>query len=125
GTFDGTGGIRTEGTYRFSATLDLATVASRRFHAHIKSASLVVDTLFDSNSGLFDAATGLFDGADVNDTNCTVYASVSNDNVIYSAWTPFMVADFNCRYAKFQALLTSSNTAHNIEVSELSVAVKV
>lgn len=125
GVFDGTGGIRTEGTYSFSATLDLATVASRRFHARIKSASLVIDTLFDSNSGLFDAATGLFDGADVNDTNCTVYASVSNDNITYSAWTSFMVADFNCRYAKFQALLTSGNTAHNIEVSELSVAVKV
>lgn len=125
GYIDSLGGISNSATYEFDAVMDLATVASRRFHAHIQSLSYSVIDLFDSKAGNFDDAMGMFDGGTINSTSATVWASISNDNVTYSAWTPFMVADFTCRYAKFKLLFATNDPANNIQISELSVAAKV
>jgi hypothetical protein len=53
------------------------------------------------------------------------YASISNDNITYSDFAPFMVSDFKCRYAKFKTVLLSGDVTHNIQISELSVAAKI
>lgn len=111
------------GEYLFDATLDLGSVASRRFHVGIKSEGFDAGDLFDSNE-LLDS-TEMFDGTVVNDTDVTVLASVSDDNVAYATFAPFMVADFRCRYAKLKAQITSETPGHNRRITELSVTVKI
>lgn len=124
GFLDTLGGVASEGTYLFDATVDLGTIASRRFHLTMQALSVsVVDTV-DARLDNIDTWAS-FDGDIINGTNATVYASVSEDNVVYSAWAPFMVADFKCRYAKFKAVLTSNEQNNNIEVSQLRVAIKI
>lgn len=121
---DNIGGIQPLGVYEFDAILDLTTVASRRFHAKIVSLGYNASDLIDDRLDLIDSWAD-FVGGVIDDTNATVYAAVSDDNVTYSGWSPFMVADYNCRYAKFKAELVSGDATHNIQVSELSVTVKV
>jgi len=124
GYIDSIGGLNTSGTYEFDAVMDLTTVSSRRFHAHIKSLSYNAADSIDDRLNLMDNWDD-FDGGVINDTNAITYASVSDDNITYSSWLPFMVADFNCRYAKFKLVLSSNDSTHNIDVSELTVKAKV
>jgi hypothetical protein len=119
-SFDGTAVLT--GEYAFAATLDLGSVASRRFHAILKTFAYDVLDQFDAEE-MFDSADS-FDSSTINDCDVTVLASVSDDDITYGPWTPFMVADFSCRYANLKARLESGQRAHNIQVSELSVAVK-
>jgi hypothetical protein len=123
GNIDSLGGIGFTGTYEFDATVDLSTVASRRFHSHIKALSYNINDLFDSDT-LFDGPD-LFDGGTINGCSAMTYAAVSDDNITYSGWSPFMVGDFSCRYAKFKTVLSNDATDTNIKVSELSVSIKV
>lgn len=111
------------GEYLFTATLDLTTVAARRFHAHVLAYASGVGDLISAR-GLVSTWTAI-SGASVNDCNVTIYASTSTDNIAYSGWVPFLVADFNCRYAKFKAVFNSAQAIHNIAVAELSITVKV
>lgn len=122
GYFDSYGGVAPSGEYLFDATVDLTTSASRRFHAHIRAVAADVSDLIGAR-GLVSTWPSV-SGAAVNDCDAKVYASVSDDDLAYSGWMPFMVADFKCRYARFKALLTSGNVTHNIAVSELSVSIK-
>lgn len=119
---DNIGGVSLSGEYAFDATLDLTTKAARRFHAAVKSLAYDTGDTIDhrTNVDLWPSVVG----AVINDCNIAVLASVSDDNITFGPWTPFMVADFNCRYAKFKAQLSSGLNTHNIQVSELSVTVK-
>ena len=122
---DNTAGVvMPTGEYAFSATIDLTTAASRRFIGHIKAVGYDVTSLIDSQLDLIDLWQSI-DGGVINDCDATLYSSISNDNVTYSGWVPFLVADFNCRYVKFKTVLVSGNGAHNIDVSELSVVIKI
>jgi hypothetical protein len=123
GYIDTAGGVATSGTYEFAATLDLTTKASRRFHAYIESYAYDTgDTI--SQRGLVSTWTSVSGGI-INDCDITVFGRVSDDNITYGPWTPFMVADFNCRYAQFKAQLTSGINTHNIQVNALSVSAKI
>lgn len=124
GYLDSIGGISSIGVYEFDSVMDLTTVSSRRFHAHIKSLSYNAADLMDDRLDLMDSWSD-FDGGIINDTNATVYASYSDDNITYSSWAPFMVADFSCRYIKFKLELISGNSTHNIDISELTVTAKI
>jgi len=117
------GGITQIGTYLFDATLDLSTISTRRFHTHIKSLSYNAAD-FISLRGLVSTWNSVI-GDVINDTNATVWISVSDDDLTYTDWVPFMVSDFNCRYAKFKAILESYDVTHNIDISELSISVKI
>lgn len=121
-TVDANNLVTPVGTYEFTSTMDLTTIAARRFHAHIKAGSLYAGPFVDALGSVDDWQD--VDGGAINDTTATVYASLSDNNVTYSAWTPFLVADFSGRYAKFKAMLSSGDVAHNIAVSQLSVSVK-
>lgn len=123
GQLDSLGGIVLSGSYEFDAVLDLGSVAARRFHGHIKTLAYNDSDLFDSRTGNMDD-WGDFDGSIVDDCSAMLYASVSDDSISYGPWVQFIVADFNCRYAKFKLDLTSAVAIHNIDVSELSVTVK-
>ena len=121
---DTLGGLSATGTYLFDATVDLGSVASRRFHLTMRALSVSISDTVDTRYELIDSWQSI-DGDVINGTNATVFASVSDDDVVYSDWAPFMVADFNCRYAKFKLVLESNDQNQNIEVSQLRVAVKI
>lgn len=122
GYIDSIGGVQPSGEYAFAATLDLGSKAARRFHASLKSLAFDTGDTIDWR-GDVDTWPSV-DGNVINDCDVTVLARVSDDDITYGPWSPFMVADFNCRYAKFKAQLLSGLNTHNIQVSELSVTVK-
>jgi len=124
GEIDYMGGVASTGTYLFDATVDLTTVASRRFHIIMQALSVSVSDTIDARLSNIDTWES-FDGDSINGTDATVYASVSDDDITYSAWVPFMVADFSCRYAKFKAILSSNDPNQNIELHQLRVAIKI
>jgi hypothetical protein len=124
GYIDTIGGLSSTGTYLFNATMDLTTVATRRFHSHIKALAYNAIDSMDDKLDSMDTWSD-FDGATINDCTATTYASISNDNITYSDFAPFMVSDFKCRYAKFKTVLLSGDVTHNIQISELSVAAKI
>jgi hypothetical protein len=124
GFIDSIGTLSSIGTYEFNATMDLTTSITRRFHSHIKALAYNANDIFDDRTDLMDSWAD-FDGATINDCTATTYASISDDNITYTSFAPFMVADFKCRYAKFKTVLISGDATHNIQISELSVAAKV
>jgi hypothetical protein len=123
GLWDFVGGVGGSGEYLFDATVDLSTSASRRFFASIVALSYDTGDGIDQRLALIDTWSS-FDGSAINDTNVVVSARVSDDNITYGPWTPFLVADFKCRYAQLKANLTSGSSNHDIAVSTLSVAIK-
>lgn len=116
------GGINSSGEYAFDTRLDLGSKAARRFHASLKTLAYDVGDRIGLR-GLVSTWPSI-GGSVVNDCDVTVLASVSDDDIVYGPWTPFMVADFNCRYADFKVQLASGFSTHNIKLSELSVSVK-
>lgn len=120
------GYIAASGSYAFDAYLDMGTVKTRRFEADITALSFDTMDQFD-NDELFDN-DALFDGDQINDCDVTLYAATTDDDPagspIWSAWTPFMVADFTSRAAKFKLDFSSASVNSNISVSTLKVDVK-
>ena len=124
---DSLGTVSPTGTYEFNTKFDGTTVAVRRFEADIAVTSSDTGDLVDARGEVDSWDT--VDGSAVNDCNVTLYAAITNDDpasggATWSAWTPFHVADFNCRGAKFKLEYESGSPNHNIAVSTLAVAVK-
>jgi hypothetical protein len=117
------------GTYEFNNILDASTVATRRFEADITALSYDAGADIDDMLELMDS-WGPFDGGEVNDCDVTLYAALTNDNPIGSPtptwgdWTPFFVADFTCRGAKFKLDFVRQDVNNNIVVTELAVMAK-
>lgn len=115
------------GSYAFSAVVDLTTVATRRFEADISAVSFVATDLIDSRTTNIDTWDSI-DGAEVNDCDVTLYAAITDDDPAgsptWSAWMPFVVADFTCRAAKFKLDFEAGSITHNIAVDTLTVHVK-
>jgi len=124
---DALGGIISSGSYSFSAVVDLATVKTRRFEADVAATSFDAADLMDSKTDPIDD-WGPIDGNAINDCDVTLYAAITNDDPSgspsWSPWTPFFVADFTCRSAKFKLELASGNATHNIAVGTLAVDIK-
>jgi hypothetical protein len=114
------------GSYAFSTYLDMTTVATRRFESDITALSYVATDLIDSMGNIDDWAS--IDGDSVDGCDVTLYVATTNDDPAgsptWSAWTPFFVADFTCRAAKFKLDFVSDSEANNIDVSVLTVHVK-
>jgi hypothetical protein len=125
---DSIGGIMANGSYAFSAVVDMTTVATRRFEADVAATSFDAIDLIDSKGAPIDEWSPI-DGVAINDCDATLYAAITNDDPAgsptWSAWMPFFVADFTCRAAKFKLDLVAGNTTHNISVSTLAVDIKV
>jgi len=126
---DSLGGVAASGSYAFNGTYsyDGTTVATRRFEADIAVAATDTGDFIDARVNNIDDWDSI-DGSIVNDCDVTLYASTTNDNPAgsptWGAWTPFMVADFNCRAARFKLDFVSGSITHNIAVSLLAVVVK-
>ncbi len=127
GLFDSGGMQQTSGTYTFGP-MDMTTVSTRRFEAHISAQAVDNSSLFDDGQGLFDDGDGLFDGDEINDAVLSLYARTTDDDPAgsptWSAWAQFHVADFTCRGVQFRLDFAVDSPAHNIEVSELAVVCK-
>lgn len=128
GTVDALGGIVNQGSYAFSSVLDLGTVATRRFIADLAVGMFDVGDWVDARTDLIDDWPDI-DGVMVNDCDVTLYASTTDDNPsgspAWGAWTPFFVADFTCRAARFRLDIESNNPQHNMLVTRLRVTAKV
>jgi hypothetical protein len=125
---DALGGVSPTGSYAFNAKYDGVTVATRRFESDIAVSATDTGDLVDARNANVDDWDSI-DGNVINDCDVTLYAATTNDDpasggAVWSAWTPFFVADFNCRGAKFRLDFVSGLINHNIACSLLAVAVK-
>ncbi len=124
---DGLGGISATGSYAFDATMDLSTVATRRFEAAIKALSYDTGDTIDDRLSPIDEWDSM-DGNVVNDCDVTLYARTTDDDPAgspgWSEWVPFFVADFTARALQFKLDFVSGNQTHNILVEELAVVAK-
>lgn len=125
-SLDELGTVSPTGTYLFNTVYDGTTVATRRFEADISVTSFDTGDSVDARGYVDDWSA--VDGSIVDDCDVTLYAAITNDNPAgsptWGAWTPFVVADFNCRAAKFKVEFESGAPTHNISISTLEVDVK-
>lgn len=123
-SIDSIGGIEPSGSYAFSSTMDLTTVAVRNFVVDLTAAAFDTGDLIDSRTTEIDYWDST-DGATINDCTVTPYIRVTPDDPAgsptWGAWMPFWVADVNCRAAQFRLDFQSGNRSHNISVSALAV----
>jgi predicted phage tail protein len=121
-------GTASTGTYDFSAVIDLTTVATRRFEADVGVLGFDTGDTIDERTTYLDD-WGDFDGAVINDSDATLYISVTDDDPAgspaWGPWVPFFVADFTCRAARFQLMLERATATNNIAVDTLRVDVKI
>lgn len=115
-------------TYSFSATMDMTTATTRRYHGHIKARGYLADALLDSTED-FDSTEQFDDSAAINDCNAWLEVRVTNDDPAgsptWSSWQKFMVADLYGRAAQFRLQMTRASLSNNIEIQELSVTTKI
>jgi predicted phage tail protein len=124
--FSSLGGVSIAGSYDFQEIIDLTTVATRRFETNITAQSFDTEDLI-SYRGLV-SQWGSVSGAIINDCDATLYISTTDDDPLgaptWGEYTPFFVADFTCRAAKFRLDLMSAVNTHNIRISNLVVKAK-
>ena len=111
------------GEYAFNEVLDLGGVFSLDLKRHIQTEGFYTGTLFDSRTALIDTWTD-FDGAQATDVNCEMLVAITQDNPssgspTFTAFQTFVNGTYKGRGFKFKAILTSSDPAQNIKVSEL------
>lgn len=128
GNWDALGGQATLGYYESSTYIDRTTVAARRWEASIKAAGVDNSIYWDELAGNLDDLDGYIDGAEINDANVEAFIATTDDNPAgaptWSSWIPFHVGEFSCRAAKFRLALSVDTPRHNVQVSELSFAVR-
>ena len=122
---DGGGAVAATGSYAFANVIDCGTVETRRFEATIQASRADTGDLIDTRTDPIDDWSDI-DGAVVDDCDVTLYIATTDDDPAgapaWGDWTPFMVADFTCRGAKFRLDFASGNAQHNIAVAALAVA---
>ena len=125
---DAIGGIQPTGSYAFTSTLDMTTVATRNFIVSITASSFDTGDLIDSRTTEIDYWDSI-DGGVVNDCDVTPYIRTTQDDPsgspVWGAWVPFYNIDMNCRAAQFRLDFQSGNRSHNISVSALTVRARI
>jgi hypothetical protein len=121
-------GTNLTGSYAFTSTLDLSTVAVRRFEADISATSFDTGDTIDGRLNNVDDWSSI-DGTIVDGCDAKLYIRTTNDNPggspVWGPWTPFLVADFSCRGAQFRLDLVRDDAQNNISIDQLRVDVKV
>lgn len=122
---DSAGGIEASGTYEFAAGFDLTTVQRVRLTSQVTASSVNVLDLVDNRSANMDAWED-FDGDTQAVADCRVQVRHTDDDpagspVTWSAWEDLDSAEFEARGFEFKALLSSTDPAFNIYVTELAV----
>lgn len=120
----------TTGTYYFPGTptfyVDCGSAANRRFEADLSLTRFSVDDLMD-NRGLIDEWPNV-DGSNADAGDALLYVQTTKDDPasspVWTAWTPFKVAEFNARAARFKLEYETDDATHNIGVTVLNVHIK-
>jgi hypothetical protein len=115
--------LYSEGTYLFSAPIDIGGVYTSRVTASITQTSDNLDDLFDSRTGDFDDAQSNFDGDTPANCNAHIEIALSNDNITYTTFRNFVVGDYTARYYKFRVTLRSFDLSSTPVISALSVSI--
>jgi len=124
--FDGgtqSGNLQSSGNYLFSDVIDIGGVFTSRVTANVTQLSTDRDRLFDNISGNFDAQTSNFDGDAPVQSDSHLEIALSDDNITYTAFKNFSVADYSARYYKFRIVLTSRNGSATPIITGLSVTI--
>ena len=110
------------GEYDFNEVLDLGGVFSLDLKRHIQTESFYSGSLFDSRTALIDTWTD-FDGGQATATNCEMLVAVTQDNPssspTFTAFQTFVNGAYKGRGFKFKVILSTTDPAQNIKVSEL------
>ena len=110
------------GEYDFNEVLDLGGVFSLDLKRHIQTESFYSGSLFDSRTALIDTWTD-FDGGQATATNCEMLVAVTQDNPssspTFTAFQTFVNGTYKGRGFKFKVILSTTDPAQNIKVSEL------
>ena len=111
------------GEYDFNEVLDLGAVFSLDLKRHVLSEGFYSGSLFDSRTALIDTWSD-FDGATATAVNCEVLVAVTQDNPssgspTFSAFQTFVNGTYKGRGFKFKAVLSTTDPAQNIHISEL------
>jgi hypothetical protein len=123
---------QTSGTYEFAltsgASLDLGGIYTSRCFYELNYVRVERGNLFDSAGGLFDSRSGLFDGnGDYDDSDVVMEIATTNDDPsgtpTWSAWKPFLTADYTARAFKFRTTLSSTDSNVTPQITNLTVVV--
>ena len=122
---DAIGGLDSAGSYEFDTYIDLGAVYTSRATASIAFTAFVIGDFIDDRTALMDTWTDLENAP--SDVTLNLYIATTNDDPsgtpTWSSWAKFTVADYSARAYKFKVEASSTNADHQINITELSVAV--
>lgn len=122
--FDFEGGIKPEGTYTFSAGMDLTTVRRVRLRSYVETGLNATGDLIDDRQMPIDDWLS-FDGADGGEVDVVVEFRSTDDNPggspVWSEWSRLDATEVNRRAFQFRARLTTANANYTPAVSALRV----
>jgi hypothetical protein len=111
-------------TYEYDSTIDMGSVAVRRYHSLMQVSAYVPSDLLSAR-GLISTWPSIdYSTSTIDDCNAWQEISVSDDASTWSDWVSFDVADFSCRYAKVRLQMTREDSGHNLQIQHLSTVVK-
>ena len=118
--------VPSSGTYDFANTITLPAKFKTKFDSTvvqtIENVAEYIDTGRPNSSTLIDDGTpDPFDGRTAQNSNTTLQIATSDDNVTFSSYQNFTTGEFEGRYFKFRALLTSADQDSRTLVNTLSV----
>ena len=118
------------GTYFFPVAgyIDCGSQRTRRYESDITLTRFDQGDLIDSR-GNVDSWPNI-DGGNVDKGDVYLYAQTTSTDPasassVWTEYTPFRVADFNARGARFKLVFESDSPTHNLGVTELNVHIKV
>ena len=124
---DAYGGLDKAGTYEFDTYLDLGTTYTSRATASVAFTAFTLGDYIDDRTTYMDTWSD-FDNIP-SDVNLNLYIATTTDDPsgtpTWGAWAKFTVADYRARAFKFKIIATSTDVLHQINVSELSVAIDI
>ena len=119
-----TSGVDTSGTYEFDG-VDLGAVYTSRLTHSITFNTFEIGDYLDSRAGNVDDFTD-WDNPPAG-LNLDLYVATTNDQVsgspTWGAWTKFKVGDFTARGFKFKLTATSTDAAHQFNLTALSITI--
>ena len=121
-----TSSVPSSGTYDFANTISLPAKFKSKFDSTvvqtIENVAEYIDTGRPDSTTLIDSGTpDPFDGRTAQNSNTTLQIATSDDNVTFSSFQNFTTGEFEGRYFKFRALLTSADQDSRTLVNTLSV----
>ena len=107
--------------------VDVGSQMARRFEADLDLVRFDAADLIDTRGAVDTWST--VDGGFVDRSNVTLYAQTTKTHPgssasIWTEWTPFLVADFDARAARFKLEFEADQSTHNVAVTTLNVHIK-